>query len=690
MPDTLLVYASGLAAYAELHPSMAVFLDGTALGFATVTTLTGTGDQAFSFTGDFGPGPHTVDIVDQSDRRTTLSIDAIVYDGNTYAGEYAANNAVNGSNFFGDGPDSDPLAAEMYDSGDSSDSGGNRLRFTGVVSTATPGQFLPGTTGDDTLTGGSGNDILRGEAGNDVLSGGGGNDILWGGPGNDQMFGGAGRDTFLIRPGSGNDTIHFEVGAGGDIINLSGYGYTGLADVIAHMTALTGGGTLLTHPNGETTLFLNDGSESIRDVTPSNFVADNFRFNITDAPPIYGPRSTLVLHVRGNDGNGWGGTPEFTLDVDGHQIAGPTFDETSTSTTYRNFTYIDDFGAGPHTVAVHFINDSYGGSPSSDVNLYVGGITFDGVDYSGQNAQNDAMNGGPDTDPNAAEMYVNGTVTFTNVVNGSSPPPPPDTLILHLSEDAWNGDAQFAVLVDGTQIGGPTAVTTPHDAGTFQDFTFKGAFGTGPHSVEVQFLNDAYGGTPATDRNLYVSGITFDGTNYAGETAQNNAMNGQPDADPHAAEMYVNGTVAFNNVGGSSPPPPTSTLVLHVSEDAFQGDAQFNVRVDGAAQTATFTATASHAAGQTQDITITGDFGMQGPGTIDIQFLNDAYGGTPDTDRNLYIQSLDINGVHFGGNTAANNAANGHAGDDPTAAVMDINGTATFNIAHTAPPELMG
>ena len=53
------------------------------------------------------------------------------------------------------------------------------------------------------------------------------------------------------------------------------------------------------------------------------------------------------------------------------------------------------------------------------------------------------------------------------------------------------------------------------------------------------------------------------------------------------------------------------------------------------------------------------------------------------------MQSIDVNGVHFGGNTATNNAANGGEATDPLAAVMDINGIAEFNINHTAPPEIM-
>jgi hypothetical protein len=246
------------------------------------------------------------------------------------------------------------------------------------------------------------------------------------------------------------------------------------------------------------------------------------------------------------------------------------------------------------------------------------------------------------------------------------------------------------VLLDGNVLADGVSVTTPHGAG-FQDFTFNGSFGAGPHTVEVQFLNDLYAGSPSTDRNLYVGGVTFDGQSYAGETAFDNATNGQPDSDPNAAEMYINGSVIFTGVGGSNvpqPPPGDSTIVLHVSEDAFQGDALFNVRVDGAAQPATLTAHASHAAGAVDDITITGNFGPSGPGTVDVQFLNDLYGGSPSTDRNLYVQSIDVNGVHFQGNTASNDAANGHQADDPSAAVMDINGTATFHVDHTAPPPI--
>ncbi len=98
--------------------------------------------------------------------------------------------------------------------------------------------------------------------------------------------------------------------------------------------------------------------------------------------------------------------------------------------------------------------------------------------------------------------------------------PQTDNLTLNLSEDAYQGDAQFTVSVDGVQIGSPLYVTASHALGQSQNFSFTENFGAGPHKVAVTFLNDAYkSGASGGDRNLYVNTITLDGTtcieNYA-------------------------------------------------------------------------------------------------------------------------------------------------------------------------------
>jgi beta-glucanase (GH16 family) len=111
-----------------------------------------------------------------------------------------------------------------------------------------------------------------------------------------------------------------------------------------------------------------------------------------------------------------------------------------------------------------------------------------------------------------------------------------DTLVLGMSEDAYQGDAQFTVSVDGKQLGGTFTATASHAAGASQDFTFNGNFGTGQHTVSVDFLNDAYGGSSATDRNLYVNGISYDG-----------AATGQ------AGLLFTNGTRTFTVADPTAP-----------------------------------------------------------------------------------------------------------------------------------------
>ena len=86
-----------------------------------------------------------------------------------------------------------------------------------------------------------------------------------------------------------------------------------------------------------------------------------------------------------------------------------------------------------------------------------------------------------------------------------------DTLTIILSQDAWQGDARFTVAVDGQQVGGTYTAAAQHGADT-DSLTLQGDWGSGPHDLTVSFVNDAYGGTPETDRNLYVEGVTYDGT----------------------------------------------------------------------------------------------------------------------------------------------------------------------------------
>jgi hypothetical protein len=100
-------------------------------------------------------------------------------------------------------------------------------------------------------------------------------------------------------------------------------------------------------------------------------------------------------------------------------------------------------------------------------------------------------------------------------------------IVLHISEDAWMGNAQYTIAVDGVQVGGVRTAMALHSQGQSQTIVLSGPYSIGPHTVSITFLNDAYGGTPTTDRNLYVDGIEFNGIWYAG------------------AVLYSNGTLTF-------------------------------------------------------------------------------------------------------------------------------------------------
>jgi hypothetical protein len=218
-----------------------------------------------------------------------------------------------------------------------------------------------------------------------------------------------------------------------------------------------------------------------------------------------------------------------------------------------------------------------------------------------------------------------------------SPTPVPSSgLVLNISEDAYKGDAQYTITVDGQQVGGVRTATASHSAGQFEQVSF-GTLSPGQHQVAVTFLNDKWDGTAQTDRNLFVNSATYNGQTVAGSSL---------------ALMSAR-TQGFTVTGDTAPNPTiTSTATINVSEDAYLGDAQFTIAVDGKQMGGTYTATASHSAGQEQAITLTGITESFTPHDIAVTFLNDAWAGTPSTDRNLYVNSIQFDGQAVSGGAA--------------------------------------
>jgi len=243
--------------------------------------------------------------------------------------------------------------------------------------------------------------------------------------------------------------------------------------------------------------------------------------------------------------------------------------------------------------------------------------------------------------------------------------PGQNTISLRVSEDTWayHPHAQFVVLVDGKQVGGVQSVTANHSAGQTQEVILPVNF-TNAHEVEVKFLNDQYGG-PNQDVNLYVDSLVFNGVTHTGSQA--NADSSVAVFDGSGLQLFRNGSAVFNVA--------QSTLSLKVSGDAYQGDAQFLVMVDGRTVGGVQTAHASHAQGQSETITLLGDF--NGAQQVTVQFINDRWDGTPDTDRNLYVDSVSLNGQTVKGSEASVPAGFGQTIDS---AELWTNSSAVFHL----------
>ncbi|MDQ2762575.1 MAG: hypothetical protein M3Y22_03515 [Pseudomonadota bacterium] len=233
----------------------------------------------------------------------------------------------------------------------------------------------------------------------------------------------------------------------------------------------------------------------------------------------------------------------------------------------------------------------------------------------------------------------------------TAPVPITETISLRMSEDAYKGDAQFTVSVDGTQVGGVRTVTALHGQGS-QTFDLAGLSAV-THAVSISFINDAYGGSATTDRNLYLDSMAVDGQTKAGTTAQ-----------------WLHTGTSTLSLGATSvaAAPPTDMLRLNLSGDAYQGDAQFTLSVDGKLIAMPQAVTAVHGSSAWQAFDFAGSFGA-GNHTVSVTFTNDLYGGSPTTDRNLYVNGIDVNGTHCGSGVTS---------------LMSSGDTATYTFANAA------
>ena len=495
--------------------------------------------------------------------------------------------------------------------------------------------LIQGVGGNERLEGGGGDDILVAGGGRDILLGGAGDDVLFGGSGTATLAGGSGRNH--LEAGSGATVFAFKVAeaaadtvkgyrAGVDTIRLldangADVSARAASPILAAATTDAAGNTVLRLSAGHDVTVLGVAKGAIRIGTGT--VLDLGDGTAPPPPPSASPPppppppppagpGVLTLHLSED---AWQGHAEFAVTVDGVQLGGARTVTASRDAGRTEAFAFEGLSSAAHKVEVRFLNNAWGGNAIADRNLYVDGVTFGGA-YKAV----------------GAALMSGGDVATFDIAPKALPVPPAGTLALRVSEDAWNGHAEFAVLVDGKQVGGTYAASASHAAGRTTDVLLAG-IAPGAHKVEVRFLNDDWGGTAATDRNLYVEGVTYDGT-YKGIGAA--LMSGTDvatfDVRPAVLPIPI------------PTPPATADLALRLSEDAWNGHAEFIVKVDGQQVGGTRGVTASHATGQTQDVVLPGLSSTAHK--VEVIFTNDDWGGHAGADRNLYVEGVTFGGVH--------------------------------------------
>lgn len=321
----------------------------------------------------------------------------------------------------------------------------------------------PVTSGDPPASPGPIQYYRSGTGGNDTINGNDLNDCIDGSGGNDVMAGGKGNDIYVVdQPG---DRVIEKTNEGIDTVRSWAKDYV-LPDNVENLTMIAG--------------YAQNGT--------GNALANRIE------------GTSAANRIDGGAGNDWlkggGGADTFVI----HSGNG--------SDT------IADFRAGPGTGNVVQL-DGYGLASFAQVKA---GMVQQGADtlLSLPGGETLLFRNTTVGQFAADDFTFTGAVTTMAAANtGASPAG--TTVVVRASAQSWSGDPLFHLLVDGHQVGSDVRVTTQHGQG-WQEFTFVSPVDH-PKDIGVQYFNDAYGGSAATDRNLFVDRITVNGQAMEAENA---------------------------------------------------------------------------------------------------------------------------------------------------------------------------
>ena len=196
----------------------------------------------------------------------------------------------------------------------------------------------------------------------------------------------------------------------------------------------------------------------------------------------------LAISERGQSGGA-----QFTIDVNGTQVGGvQTTTADSTINATQTFDVLGNFPAGNNDVIINYLN-------ASNSLLNVAATSVDGVVLAASALTLSNIGSGEMTFTAPARAPAGMTLI------GSGP----NTLALTLSQRGQPSGALFTVNIDGTQVAGVQSVTADTSMGQTQTLDVLGNFGSGTHSVFVNYLN-------ASNSVLSVDSAAIDGAAIAG------------------------------------------------------------------------------------------------------------------------------------------------------------------------------
>lgn len=369
---------------------------------------------------------------------------------------------------------------------------------------------------------------------------------------------------------------------------------------------------------------------------------------------------TLVLKIAQDY---WLGSAQYTVSVDGQALGGTlTASALRASGTADTITLRGDWGQQV-TLAVNFLNDTWGGTPQTDRNLFLLGVSFNGEEL-GTTA--DIMSAGqrsftlsdptlppiPSLPAPVAARLLEGTAAANTLTGGAG-----DDII----RGQGGADALTGALGEDTFIFSPGA-----GADRITDFApgTDRLFFTGIDPASVKAV-----AAPGKAGLLLTYGTAGDTVLLSGvdRLKAGDLVFANVPQDAGAQTFAVMSAATVATQAAARPKPgfePVSygfgqgadTLVLKLAQDAWQGDAQYAVFVNGVRYGGVLKASALRQQDLTDTVTLRGDWGRDN--TLEVRFLNDAWGGAPDKDRNLRVQGLTLNGEELDG-MAATRASNG-------------------------------